>query len=90
MQKRCFHPTFLLSEGTSQGKVLPTRRAVFLSAHLSEIRGRLRKTRGRLRKTRGRLREIRGRLREIRGRLREIRGRQIFLRCAPNFSQVRS
>ena len=50
MQKRVFHPTFLLFEGTSLRKVLPTRRAVLLRGRLRKIRGRLRTTRGRLRK----------------------------------------
>ena len=58
MQKRGFHPTFLLFEGTSLRKVLPTRLPVLL-------RGRLRKTRGRERKIRGRERKIRGRQRKI-------------------------
>ena len=58
MQKRGFHPTFLLFESASLRKDLPTRRAVLL-------RGRLRKTRGRLGKIRGRLRKIRGRERKI-------------------------
>ena len=58
MQKRGFHPTFLLFEPASLRKILPTRHAVLL-------RGRLRKTRGRLGKIRGRERKIRGRERKI-------------------------
>ena len=72
MQKRGFHPTFLLFEPASLRKILPTRHAVLLRGRLRKTRGRLRKTRGRLRKTRGRLGKIRGRLRKIRGRERKI------------------
>ena len=48
MQKRDFHPTFLLFEGpcvAEKNFAYPARS--FLGAHLSEIRGRQRKTRGR-------------------------------------------
>ena len=58
MQKRGFHPTFLLFEPVSLRKILPTRHAVLLRGRLRKTRGRLRKTRGRLRKTRGRQRKI--------------------------------